>query len=89
MTILRDAATLQAQLRLFDGLEQTRLTILKLKGTLRQNWVSLVVAYALNKNWIACQKLLEEFLTMVKVCTPFLAISPLMQTQFEKGSSCL
>jgi N-alpha-acetyltransferase 15/16, NatA auxiliary subunit len=66
MNILRDAATLQAQLRHFDGLEQTRLTVLKLRMTLRQNWIALAVAYALNNNWVACQKLLDEFLLMAK-----------------------
>jgi peptide alpha-N-acetyltransferase len=66
MNILRDAATLQAQLRHFDGLEQTRLTVLKLRMTLRQNWIALAVAYALNNNWIACQKLLDEFLLIAK-----------------------
>lgn len=67
MNILRDAATLQAQLRMFDTLEQTRLTILKLRMSLRQNWVALAVAYGLNNNWTACQKLLEEFLGLAKV----------------------
>jgi peptide alpha-N-acetyltransferase len=67
MNILRDAATLQAQLRMFDTLEQTRLTILKLRMSLRQNWVALAVAYGLNNNWVACQKLLEEFLGLAKV----------------------
>jgi len=68
MNILRDAATLQAQLRMYDTLEQTRLTILKLRMSLRQNWVALAVAYGLNNNWIACQRLLEEFLGLVKAC---------------------
>jgi N-alpha-acetyltransferase 15/16, NatA auxiliary subunit len=67
MNILRDAGTLQSQLRLFEGLQGTRLTILKLRMTLRQNWAALAVAYALNSNWVACQKLMEEFLRMVKV----------------------
>lgn len=66
MNILRDAATLQAQLRLYEGLEATRLTILKIRASLRQNWVALAVAYGLNDNWVACQKLLEEFLTIAK-----------------------
>jgi N-alpha-acetyltransferase 15/16, NatA auxiliary subunit len=67
MNILKDAATLQTQLRMFDTLEQTRLTILKLKMSLRQNWVALAVAYGLNNNWAACQNLLEEFLGLAKV----------------------
>ncbi|KIM24065.1 hypothetical protein M408DRAFT_331983 [Serendipita vermifera MAFF 305830] len=71
MNILRDAATLQAQLRMFDTLEQTRLTILKLRMSLRQNWVALAVAYALNSNWAACQKLLEEFLVLAKSVPPY------------------
>jgi peptide alpha-N-acetyltransferase len=87
MTILRDASTLQTQLRLFDSLEQTRLTILKLKPSIRQNWVSLAVAYALNNNWQACQKLLEEFLSMIKVCAQFLA-NVRMCTHLTKGDSC-
>ncbi|CCA77834.1 related to n-terminal acetyltransferase 1 [Serendipita indica DSM 11827] len=66
MNILRDAANLQAQLRLFDGLENSRLTILKLRMNLKQNWVALAVAYALNGNWKAAQSLLDELLTLVK-----------------------
>ena len=69
MNILRDAANLQAQLRLFDGLENSRLTILKLRMNLKQNWVALAAAYALNGNWKAAQSLLEELLVLVKVCS--------------------
>ncbi|KAG8856490.1 hypothetical protein FRB91_000771 [Serendipita sp. 411] len=71
MNILRDTATLQSQLRRFDHLEQTRLTILKLRPSLKQNWVALSVAYGLNNDWVAAQKLLEEFLSMVKEVPPF------------------
>ncbi|KAG8813414.1 hypothetical protein FRC17_001586 [Serendipita sp. 399] len=71
MNILRDTATLQSQLRRFDHLEQTRLTILKIRPSLKQNWVALSVAYGLNNDWPAAQKLLEEFLSMVKEVPSF------------------
>ncbi|KAG9079319.1 hypothetical protein FS749_008609 [Ceratobasidium sp. UAMH 11750] len=50
MNILRDAAQLQMQLRLYDQLVQTRHTLLELRPTMRQSWVALAVAYQISAN---------------------------------------
>ncbi|OBZ77517.1 N-alpha-acetyltransferase 16, NatA auxiliary subunit [Grifola frondosa] len=61
LNILRDAAHLQTQLRIFDGLVETRHTLLRLRPTLRQNWVGLSVAYHLNGNLSEAKKVLEHY----------------------------
>ena len=61
MNILRDAAHLQTQLRLFDSLVETRHTILKLRPTLRQHWIALTVAYHLNGNLSEAKRTLEHY----------------------------
>ena len=67
LNILRDAAHLQAQLRQFDGLIETRHTLLRLRPNLRQNWVGLAVAYHLNGNLTESKKVLEHYETTLKV----------------------
>lgn len=67
MNILRDAAQLQAQLKNYDALQETRMHILSLRPSLRQNWIGLIVAYHLGGNLEACKKLLEEYISLVKV----------------------
>ncbi|THH15248.1 hypothetical protein EW146_g5195 [Bondarzewia mesenterica] len=61
MNILRDAAHLQTQLRLFDALVETRHLLLKLRPNLRQNWIALAVAYHLNGNLVETKKVLEMY----------------------------
>lgn len=67
LNILRDAAHLQTQLRIFDGLVETRHTLLRLRPALRQNWVALAVAYHLNEDLEEAKKVLERYESMVKV----------------------
>ncbi|KAH9928580.1 NMDA receptor-regulated protein 1a [Amylocystis lapponica] len=66
LNILRDAAHLQTQLRNFDGLVETRHTLLRLRPTLRQNWIGLAVAYHLNGNLSETRKVLEQYEVMLK-----------------------
>jgi hypothetical protein len=67
VNILRDAAQLQAQLRIYDGLVETRHTLLKLRPTLRQHWIALAVAYHLNGNLPAAKKVLDQYERIIKV----------------------
>ena len=69
MNILRDAAHLQTQLRLYDGLVETRHTLLRLRPQLRQNWIALAVAYHLSGNLAEAKTVLEQFERIVKVRT--------------------
>ncbi|KAI0766255.1 NMDA receptor-regulated protein 1-domain-containing protein [Irpex lacteus] len=66
MNILRDAAHLQTQLRQFDGLVDTRHTLLKIRPNLRSNWIGLAVAYHLNGNLSETKKTLEHYETILK-----------------------
>ena len=75
MNILRDAAHLQTQLRLYDGLVETRHTLLRLRPQLRQNWIALAVAYHLSGNLAEAKSVLEQYERIVKVRTQPLAIS--------------
>ncbi|KZV78442.1 hypothetical protein EXIGLDRAFT_633981, partial [Exidia glandulosa HHB12029] len=43
INLLRDSAMLQLQLRLFESLQETRWTILRLRPNMRQNWIALAV----------------------------------------------
>ncbi|KAF7289948.1 hypothetical protein MIND_01370000 [Mycena indigotica] len=61
LNILRDAAHLQTQLRIYDGLVETRYTLLKTRPNLRQHWVALAVAYHLNGNLTEAKKILEQY----------------------------
>lgn len=67
MNILRDAAQLQTQLRLYDALVETRHTLLKLRPTLRQHWLALAVAYHLSGNLQEAKKVLEHYERTLKV----------------------
>ena len=71
MNILRDAAHLQTQLRLYDGLVETRHTLLRLRPTLRQNWIALAVAYHLGGNLAEAKSVLEQYERIVKVRTMY------------------
>ncbi|KAG2003328.1 NMDA receptor-regulated protein 1a [Coprinopsis cinerea AmutBmut pab1-1] len=61
LNILRDAAHLQTQLRLYENLVETRWTLLRLRPNLRQNWVALSVAHYLNGNHAEARKVLEHY----------------------------
>lgn len=67
MNILRDAAHLQTQLRLYDGLVDTRFLLLKLRPNLRQNWIGLALAYHLNGNLAEARRVLEQYERSLKV----------------------
>lgn len=69
--ILRDAAQLQTQLRHYEGLQETRLTLLKMRPVARANWIGLAVAYHLNGNLAEAKVLLDNFMKTLKV-RPFL-----------------
>ena len=71
MNILRDAAHLQTQLRLYDGLVETRHTLLRLRPNLRQNWIALAVAYHLSGNLSEAKNVLEQYERIVKVCVMY------------------
>ncbi|KAI0075976.1 N-terminal acetyltransferase A, auxiliary subunit [Panus rudis PR-1116 ss-1] len=66
LNILRDAAHLQAQLRLYDALVDTRHTLLRLRPNQRQNWIGLAVAYHLNGNLTEAKKTLENYESILK-----------------------
>ncbi|EGO03587.1 hypothetical protein SERLA73DRAFT_101816 [Serpula lacrymans var. lacrymans S7.3] len=66
LNILRDTAHLQTQLRIYDGLVDTRHTLLKIRPQLRQNWVALAVAHHLNGDLPIAKKILENYETMLK-----------------------
>ncbi len=67
MNILRDAAHLQTQLRLYDNLVETRHTLLRLRPQLRQNWIALAVAYHLSGNLREAKAVLEQYERIIKV----------------------
>jgi tetratricopeptide (TPR) repeat protein len=66
LNILRDAAQLQTHLRIYDGLVETRHTLLRLRPALRQHWIALVVAYHLNGNLKDAKKVLEHYERILK-----------------------
>ncbi|KAL1747385.1 NMDA receptor-regulated protein 1-domain-containing protein [Schizophyllum fasciatum] len=61
LNLLRDAAQLQTQLRHFDQLIETRLTIVRTRPHLRQHWVALAVAYHLNGDLENAKRTLEHY----------------------------
>jgi hypothetical protein len=75
MNILRDAAHLQTQLRLYDGLVDTRFLLLKLRPNLRQNWIGLALAYHLNGNLAEARRVLEQYERSLKVRGAAVALS--------------
>ncbi|EKM56495.1 uncharacterized protein PHACADRAFT_253657 [Phanerochaete carnosa HHB-10118-sp] len=66
MNILRDAAHLQTQLRQYDGLVETRHTLLRLRPNLRSNWLGLAVAYHLNGQSGEAKKVLDHYEVSLK-----------------------
>lgn len=67
INILRDAAALEIQLRLFDALQETRWAILRLRPNVRGNWIGLALACHLGGNHAEARKVLEVYETTVKV----------------------
>lgn len=57
--ILRDTAVLQTQTRQFEGLVDTRHSLLRLRPYNRHHWVGLAVAYQLNGNLAEAKQVLE------------------------------
>jgi N-alpha-acetyltransferase 15/16, NatA auxiliary subunit len=78
MNILRDAAHLQTQLRLYDGLVDTRFLLLKLRPNLRQNWIGLALAYHLNGNLLEARRVLEQYERSLKVRDAVVAVLYMM-----------
>ncbi|KAF9527491.1 NMDA receptor-regulated protein 1-domain-containing protein [Crepidotus variabilis] len=66
MNLLRDSASLQTQLRLFESLVEIRHTILRLRPNQRQNWIGLAVAHHLNGNLEEAKKVLEHYFYSLK-----------------------
>ncbi|EIN08866.1 N-terminal acetyltransferase A auxiliary subunit [Punctularia strigosozonata HHB-11173 SS5] len=66
MNILRDAASLQAQLRLYDGLIESRHILLRLRPQVRGNWVALAVAYHLSGNLTEAENVLTKYESILK-----------------------
>jgi tetratricopeptide (TPR) repeat protein len=66
MNLLRDTANLQAHLRMYDGLVESRINLLRLRPNMRQNWVALAGAYHLNGNLEEARKTLEHYEEIIK-----------------------
>ncbi|KAG1664970.1 hypothetical protein FOA52_001982 [Chlamydomonas sp. UWO 241] len=59
--ILRDLANLQVQMRDLSGYVDTRHTLLTLKPSNRNNWISFAVAHHINKNHTMAVEILESY----------------------------
>ncbi|EJD39130.1 N-terminal acetyltransferase A, auxiliary subunit [Auricularia subglabra TFB-10046 SS5] len=66
LNLLRDAASLQVQLRLFDALQETRWTLLRLRPNTRANWAALAVASHLGRNFEQADKVLTTYEATLK-----------------------
>lgn len=66
LNLLRDTAQLQVQLRLYDGLLDTRSSLLKLRPMWRTHWIGLAVAYQLNGNLPQAIKVIEAYHRILK-----------------------
>lgn len=58
---------MQSQLRIYDGLVDTRHTLLKHRPNLRQNWIGMAVAYHLSGNLQEAKNTIEQYHEMIKV----------------------
>ncbi|KAI8105335.1 hypothetical protein M9435_000502 [Picochlorum sp. BPE23] len=61
VTVLRDLAQLQIQMRDIGGFLETRQRLLELKPTVRQSWVSLALAHHLQGNYDVAAVILEQY----------------------------
>ncbi|KAH7098643.1 N-terminal acetyltransferase A, auxiliary subunit [Auriculariales sp. MPI-PUGE-AT-0066] len=66
VNLLRDSASLQMQLRLFDQLQDTRWSILRLRPNVRSHWIALAVASQLAGNLEQSDKVLASYSSMIK-----------------------
>ena len=53
---------------MYESLQETRETLLKLRPNSRKNWIALAVAYQLNGNLAGSKKVLEGYERTLKVC---------------------
>ena len=61
LTVLRDLAQLQIQMRDISGFLESRQRLLELKPTVRQGWVSLALAHHLEGNYDVASVILEQY----------------------------
>lgn len=61
LTVLRDLAQLQIQMRDIPGFLESRQRLLELKPTNRQSWVSLALAHHLLGHWEVASTVLESY----------------------------
>lgn len=83
MNLLRDSASLQTHLRLFENLVETRHTILRLRPNQRQNWLGLAVAHHLNGNLEDARKVLEHYLHSLKVRLSFIPLVHMAHSSYR------
>ncbi|KZT39448.1 N-terminal acetyltransferase A, auxiliary subunit [Sistotremastrum suecicum HHB10207 ss-3] len=66
MNIMRDAANMQMQLRNYEGLVDLRLSLLRLRPNMRQNWVAAAIAYYFNGQLFDAKYVLEIYEGVLK-----------------------
>ncbi|KAK3943252.1 N-alpha-acetyltransferase 15, NatA auxiliary subunit [Diplogelasinospora grovesii] len=79
--IQRDLAILQVQMRDYQGYVQSRLTMLKARPQLRQNWTALAIAYHLEGNLQQAEKILTTYEKSVTTAP--------LKTDFENSEAVL
>lgn len=67
--ILRDLALLQIQIRDYDGLEDTRRTLLGVKPSQRNNWIGFALAFHLLRNYTMAASVLDTYRDTLKSST--------------------
>ena len=69
LTVLRDLAQLQIQMRDIKGFLDSRQRLLELKPTVRQGWVSLALAHHLEGNYDVAAVILDQYETTIDEIT--------------------
>ncbi len=69
LTVLRDLAQLQIQMRDIKGFLESRQRLLELKPTVRQGWVSLALAHHLEGNYDVAAVILDQYETTIDEIT--------------------
>lgn len=69
LTVLRDLAQLQIQMRDIKGFLESRQRLLELKPTVRQGWVSLALAHHLEGNYDVAAVILDQYETTLDSIT--------------------
>lgn len=64
--ILRDLALLQIQIRDYDGLEETRRTLLTVKPNQRNNWIGFALSFHLLGNYASAISVLDTYQDTLK-----------------------